>query len=153
VITAKHELVDHEELVRDRRRVVGVGREPHARQPSPLEAADQAAEGIRPEGQAVAEQHPLDRDHAQHDETLLERRQDILAADHPPVEQPQARRHEHHQRRGDHHERRVGRLDLGRRRGGRRHLLRPCNGRDGEQDEQHHRRPHARDQSHRRLQI
>ncbi len=43
----EHELEDHEELVRDRRRVIGVGRQAHAPQPRPLQAADEAAEACR----------------------------------------------------------------------------------------------------------
>ena len=63
------------------------------------------------ERQAVAEEHPLERDHPQHDEALLERGQHVLAPDHAAVEEAQAGRHQHHQGGADQHEGRVGPVD------------------------------------------
>ena len=59
----EHHLEQHEHLMRDRLRVRVEGLDADAAQADPVEAADDAAL-VRAEGEAVAPQHPLDRDHA-----------------------------------------------------------------------------------------
>ena len=52
---------------------------------------------VRPERQRVADDHPLDADERDDDEALHDRRQDVLLAGEPAVEEAQPRRHEEHQ--------------------------------------------------------
>ena len=50
----KHALKDHEGIVRDRRRVIGVGLSPHVPQARPVEISDDSVPGVRTEGQGVS---------------------------------------------------------------------------------------------------
>ena len=98
----EHHLEEHEQQVRDGGRVVGVGLDAHAVEAGPAQAADEAAV-VGAEGQAVAEQHPLDADDAQQDEALHHDGEHVLAAHQAAVEEGQPRRHQHDQRRADQH--------------------------------------------------
>ena len=50
----KHALKDHEGIVRDRCRVIGVGLPPHVPQTRPVEISDDSVPGVRTEGQGVS---------------------------------------------------------------------------------------------------
>src|SRR2546421_6333907 len=93
----KHHLEKHEGLMRDGGRVIGIGRETHVVQADPFEAADDM-ELVRSEGEAVAPENPLDTDEAEDEKTVHDRREDVLAADEPPIEETECRRHQHHER-------------------------------------------------------
>ena len=86
----EHHLVDHEELVRDGGRVVGVGRQPHPVQPGPAQPADDAPV-VGPERQAVAERHPLQTDDRDEHQALHHDGQHVLAPHQPAVEEGQTR--------------------------------------------------------------
>ncbi len=85
----EHHLEEHERLVRDGGGVPRVRRRAHATQAGPLEPADDAA-AVGPEGKAVSEEHPLQRDDAENGERLHERRQHVLLPHHPAVEEGEA---------------------------------------------------------------
>ena len=60
------------------------------------EVADEARV-VGAEGQAIAEQHPLQADDAHGGQALHEDREDVLSSDQAPVEEGQTRGHEQHQ--------------------------------------------------------
>ncbi len=104
----KHQLVDHERLVGNGGRVIGVRLQPDALQEEVVETANEAMPLAK--GQAVSDQGPQDGDHRHHGETLHHRAQNILLAHQAAIEQRQPRpRHEQHQRRAHQHPGVVGR--------------------------------------------
>ena len=113
----EHELVDHERLVGNRGGIIRVGLEADTVETDPRQIADQAVH-IRSKGDAVAPEDPLDADHGHQDETLHDGSQDVMLADHAPIEQGQAggRHHENQGGRSE-HPRRIATVDLGLRRG------------------------------------
>src|SRR3989475_8754400 len=82
----KHHLENHEGLMRNGGRVIGVRREAHVVQSDPFEAADDM-ELVRSEGETVAPENPLDTDEAEDEKAMHDGREDVLAADEPPVEE------------------------------------------------------------------
>src|SRR5207302_6325387 len=111
----EHELEDHVGLVGDGRPVVRIGLQSHPAEADPVEPPDDAAL-VGPEGQAVPPEHPLHGDQGQDDEALHDRRERVLLAHHPAIEERQARRrHQQHERRGGQQPRGVARIDLRRR--------------------------------------
>ena len=107
----EHHLEEHERLVRDRRRVRRIGRRTDPAQAGELEPAEEPSP-VGSERQGVAEQHPLDRHEAEHDEALHQRGERVLLAHHSAVEERQPRRgHEEHQRAAHEHPRRVALVD------------------------------------------
>jgi hypothetical protein len=69
---------------------------------------------VRREGQAVAEEDPLHGDDRDHDETLHQSGEDILAAHHSGVKEREARRrHQEHQRRRGEYPGGIASADLG----------------------------------------
>ena len=72
--------------------------------------ADHPAQAIA-EGQAEAHHHPDQADHAQRHHALQHRRDHVLQAHHPAVEEREPRRHQQHQRRGRQHPGHVARVD------------------------------------------
>ena len=89
----EHALKDHERLVRHGRRIVA-RLAADTDEPQPIEIADHAAH-VRPEGEGIAPQHPLDAHHGHQNEALHDGRQCVLAPHQPAVEQGQARRGHH----------------------------------------------------------
>ena len=118
----EHHLVDHEGLMGDGGGVAGIGLQADAVQADPGQAADQAVD-VRPEGDAVSPQDPLDTDDGHQDEALHDGSQHVVPSDHPAVEQRQAGRghHEHQRGRGE-HPRGVAAVQLGLGRRGRARL-------------------------------
>ena len=64
-----------------------------------VEVADQAhAVDVRPEREAEADEDPDDADDGQPEEAVHDRREDVLAADEPAVEEGEAGQHDHDER-------------------------------------------------------
>ncbi len=108
---SEHHLKDHEELMGDGGGVVGVGLHAHADEGCPAEVPYESAM-VGPEGQSVAEQHPLDAHHPQQHEALHHDGEDVLASDQSTVEESQPWSHQHHQCGGDDHPGGVSGVDL-----------------------------------------
>ncbi len=107
----RHEqLEEHEELVRYQRGHRRVRGDPDSLQEQPLPATAETAQHTPAECQAVAEQEPLERNCPQQDESLLKRRQHILAACHSAVEVAQGRYHRQRERTAEHDHDGVGGL-------------------------------------------
>src|SRR5947208_1488005 len=75
-------------------------------------ADDPVATPVGPEGQAVGQPHPNDADDPHDDVVLHEHAEDVLAPDHPPVEEGQTGRHEEHERGACEHPSRVTSVDV-----------------------------------------
>src|SRR5207253_8784434 len=65
----------------------------------PVEPADETAV-VRSERQRVSPEDPLDADERQDEEAVHDRREHVLPADEPAVEESERRGHEHHEGRG-----------------------------------------------------
>jgi hypothetical protein len=98
----EHQLVDHEGLERDGRRIVAVGLRTHAPQEDVVQATDEAVAGA--EGEAVADNGPKDRNHGHHGKTLDHGSEDVLFAHQAAVEEREARsgHHQHECGAGEH---------------------------------------------------
>ena len=109
---------DGEHLLIDEVRLRGDGRCPWPRvvadvhERGPTEVADKTSDVAR-EGERVAEEHPDGGHDAHRDEALHHDRQEVLAADQPPVEECEPRRHEHDEGGAHEDEGRVARVDGG----------------------------------------
>ncbi len=100
----EHQLERGEQDERDGDRVDGRRLHADTVEERVVEAADEAhAVDVRPEREGEADDDPDDADQRQPEEAVHDRRQDVLAAHEPAVEQGQARQHDHHQRRGHQH--------------------------------------------------
>ena len=107
----KHRLEDHEGLVGDGGRVIRVRQAADEIEARPFQAADDPPSGVRPEGQGVAEENPLQADHADNHEALHQNGKDILPPDQPAVKESQPRnRHPQDQDRRYQNPRRVSRI-------------------------------------------
>ena len=98
----EHQLERREQHERHGRRVGRRRLEADVVEEREVEAADPArAEDrqvhVRPEGEREADDDPDDADEGQSEEAVHDRRQDVLAAHEPAVEQGQARQHDHHE--------------------------------------------------------
>ncbi len=79
------------------------------------QAADEAIEGARSKGQAVAVDHPDQYHHADDCEHLHQHRYDVLGAHQTRIEQGEAGdRHQEHQHARNHHPRRIALVGCGR---------------------------------------
>ena len=100
----EHQLERREEQERDRRAVERARVLADAHEERVVEAADEAeAAEIGPEGEAESDDDPDDTDEGQPEEAVHDRREDVLAADEPAIEQGQAGKHDHDQRRRRQH--------------------------------------------------
>ena len=84
----KHQLVDHEGLLRDSAAVVWIWRERDPAKEGVLEAADEAVAGA--EGQRVTDDGPKNCDESHHGEALHHRAEDVFTPDQAAIEQRQA---------------------------------------------------------------
>ena len=89
-------------MMRDRRRVAASGSTPTPREAEVQSRPPMRPRDVRPEGEAVAAEHPLDADHGDQDEALHQQVEDVLAAHQPAVEERQARRGHHQDQRRRH---------------------------------------------------
>jgi len=94
------QLEDHEEQVRD-----AVALHPDAMQEDVIEVSYQPVD-IGAEGQAVAEDDPLDADEGKCDERQREHGDEVLPPHEPAVEEPHSRSHQHDHSRADEDKRR-----------------------------------------------
>ena len=111
----EHHLEGHEGEMRNRGGV-DVGRlAGHALEGQPVEAADEAEPGVRPEGEGVAPQDPGDAHESEDEEAVHDRAEHVLAADEAAVEEGEPRRHEHDERSAHQDPGGVAGVDLGHR--------------------------------------
>ena len=97
----EHGLKDHEDLVRNRGRVVRIRSRSHAFQAQPTKTAQPPIPWRKRE--AIAPQHPLDTQDPQHDHALHQDAQVVLPPDQPAIEKGQSWGHEHDQGRTRQH--------------------------------------------------
>ena len=80
--------------MRDGRGIIGIWLHADTIQSNPGERTEQTA-NVRTEGDRIAPQHPLDRNDADHDETVHDRAENIFAAHKPAIEKKQTRNRHH----------------------------------------------------------
>src|SRR5512135_1590869 len=82
--------------MRDGRGIVRIRRCTDSAKTEPVQASDDAVD-VRPEGEAVAEEYPLDADDCDSDEALHQGPQNVFPPDHSAVEQCEPGRHKHNE--------------------------------------------------------